>query len=403
MTVIPLDNVTMSYRFDSRLIPNVLSDHSFQSSGIYIGQDQALVYAVIDPRRHTINVWTERQGGGALHQMTHGGLHYQPTATSLGSHFFTNGPQMDPPIGHNRFAQLVFALVPFQWRPYGRVISGSRILHAGTGNDKSFFGRTGAGHFTDYVITSGRAVGIEAIGGLVRIVARGGVVTSGDTQSLGQAIGICAWGLCPIAPVPTDGWVTEVPYIDKDTGKALDGLIVVAGSNQGGYNAWLATAMLGVGVKEAVATDGSDSVIMGWGNTLKIPCSTIKDEIQRWGFCCGVSTPPTPPADPCPTVAHRSGSSRRSSRYYNSRASANAAAQRVADAAAKVEAGLVRNAYRCPNVNCQQKRLRNVNAKVTKVSTSLAWVRWIFDLFRSRRYVLEVEFDWTADIECSRR
>lgn len=262
----------MAHLFDARLVPNVLADQSFQATGIYIGQDQALVFAVIDPRRHSIDVYPARV--------------LSATATSLGSHFFTNGPQMAPPFGAGRFWQVLFIIFGGRWRPFGPVVSGGQVLHPGVGNNKSYFGRTGAGHFTDYVIAADPATGIEAIGGLVRIVANGGVVTDADNFTLGQAIGICAWGLRPVGPIATDGWLTETPYIEPDQANVLDGLIVVAGSNQSGYNPWLATAMLGVGVRDAVATDGSDSVIMGWGATLKIPCSFIKNAIQRWGFCC---------------------------------------------------------------------------------------------------------------------
>jgi hypothetical protein len=193
---------------------------------------------------------------------------------------------MAPPFGANRFWQILFIIIGGKWRPFGPVISGSQVLHPGVGNNKSYFGRTGEGHFSDYVIADDPATGKEAVGGLVRICANGGVVTSADTGTLGQAIGICAWGLCPLSPIPTDGWLTEKPYIDGNESDELDGLLVVAGSDQQGFNAWLATGMLAVGVTEAVATDGSDSVLMGWGQTAKIRPGFIKDSIQRWGFCC---------------------------------------------------------------------------------------------------------------------
>jgi hypothetical protein len=41
-----------------------------------------------------------------------------------------------------------------------------------------------------------------------------------------------------------------------------------------------------VGVTDAVATDGSDSVIMGANATVFLHCGFFKDIIQRWGFAC---------------------------------------------------------------------------------------------------------------------
>jgi len=269
----------MAYKFDGQLVPNVLLDQAFQATGIYIGQDGALHYAVIDPRRHTINVWTRLMP-------VHG---YEGTARILGSHYFTNGPQMEPPLGTGKIATFFGLVLPIYnrfWRPYGRVISGGRVLHPGVWNTKDHFGRTGRGHFSDYVIAPDPAAGQEAIGGLVRLVNAGAVVTSPDTITLGAAVGICAWGLCPLSPVPTDGWLTELPWIDPNESDELDGLIIVAGSDQQGFNPNMGAMLLAVGVKDAVATDGSDSVIMGSGTTFYVRCALVKDGIQRWGFAC---------------------------------------------------------------------------------------------------------------------
>jgi hypothetical protein len=295
----------MPYKFDNMLVPNVLSDQTFQATGIYIGQDSGLYYAVIDPRRHNIDVWKKRWGG-PLHQLTHGGLHYQRTALQIGSHYFTNGPQMTPklsvgmPLLIQHLLQFLTILVPIPWNPYNLVISGGGIIHRGAGLNKSFFGRNGQGSFSNYVIAPDPpgATFREAIGGLVQIVSAGSSVTdsgNGEINRLESSKGICGWGKRPISPaIATDDWESDVPYLPPEEGGeipaeevgVLDGVIIVAGSSSVAIAATLASQMVTVGVTEAVATDGSNSVIMGFGSTLNIPCILIKDEIQRYGFCC---------------------------------------------------------------------------------------------------------------------
>ena len=108
-----------------------------------------------------------------------------------------------------------------------------------------------------------------------------------------------------------------------------------------------------------------------------------------------------PPTGPCPTTAQITGSGDRTSRYYNTRGGAVAAAAGTASAGAGVDASLARNAYSCPNPQCRQKTLQNLRVTVTSSGSSFAWVRWVFDLFRSRRYVCEVAYTWAADVVCS--
>ena len=272
-----------SYKFDQHLVPSVLTDQVFQSTGIYTGNDAGVFYAVIDPRRHNISVWRKTQQNPHV-----AGRDYRISAIRLGSHFFTNGPMMAPPIGNGRFAQVFFIIFPFPWRPFDRVISGGRLIAVGKGITKSFFSRIGQGSFASYTIGYGRLPpGInEGLSGLVRLVANGAIVNDADTPGINGAVGIASWGLCPITPVPTDGWSSEVPYFDEADEDVLDGLIIAAATQNLGFNAWMAMGMKTVGCTEAVAMDGSDSVICGTGNVLNISCTALKDDIQRWGLGC---------------------------------------------------------------------------------------------------------------------
>jgi hypothetical protein len=127
--------------------------------------------------------------------------------------------------------------------------------------------------------------------------------------------GITAWGLIPLdgsAVPPPDGWSPELPYCgplsaeelgydddcndDCDDGcddgcdedcddDRLDGVIIVAGNDSSGIQ--LPKHFATIGVRDGVAMDGSDSVMMGSQTDEyldRIPW--YKDLIQRYGFYC---------------------------------------------------------------------------------------------------------------------
>ena len=277
----------MSFKFDIHLIPNCLADQGFQSTGIYNGVDAGVYYAVIDPRRHNINVWD----GGAPNP--HHSQGYRLAAIRHGTNFATNGPMMAPPAGSSKvslyfWVAVLFIISLFAWRPFDRVIKSSRVAHRGKGIVKSYFARSGQGSFSAYSIGNGSAPisSLEGLSGLVRLVANGGIVNDADTAGIQAAVGIASWGLRPIPPTPTDGWTTEVPYIDDGEEDLINGVIVAAASSQGVANIWMAIGMLAVGCTEAVAMDGSDSVVCVQNGALTISCTGLKDEIQQWGLYC---------------------------------------------------------------------------------------------------------------------
>lgn len=328
-----------AYPFNATLIPSVLTDQTFIQQGIYTGNSGGIEYAVIDPRRHNIDVWSkfDRQPtfrpprgstNNSMAALVNGVLsignklsriksrvlfksRYKDEAEALGSHYFTNGPMMGPTRGNGRLAQTAYVLLPTSWIPFARVIRNGRVVTNGKGFNSQYFGRTGQGDFSKYVIAPDPATGLEAIGGLIQVIANSAIVTNPSTLTITASVGICCWGLRPIAPAVNTttwtsrrAWLLNSPTTTPSSGSTSDdagtpanpqpppnalilhGVIVVAASAAVGVIPVVPTAMLSVGVTNAVAMDASDSVMVGQGSTTKIACSTIKDRIQIWGFCC---------------------------------------------------------------------------------------------------------------------
>lgn len=300
------------YKFDAQLIPHVLADQTFQKTGIYLGQDGPLVYSVIDPRRHNIDVWRKHllPRGYFRDPISH--LTYELSAIELGAHWFTNGPQMDPPRGPGKFNQFLGYVFGSTWIPFGPIIHRSRVIDAGKPLSQQFFGRIGQGRFTHYKIGDDPPLHgyIEACGGMVQLVKNGGVVTNQFTLNMQAAVGVSTWGLRPInPPVDTTGW--ETGYLDRHDARLfrepgmtreefeklthvdrtlpawmLDGVLVSASSNQMGVNPVITSQMMLVGCTDVVAADGSDSALAGAGRSVFVPCQWHKDKIQRYGLAC---------------------------------------------------------------------------------------------------------------------
>ena len=174
------------------------------------------------------------------------------------------------------------------------------------------FGRGPSTAFSSYRLTPGKSAAgyAEAMGGLIPLVINH--VPSSNLKGIGYnpafanliaKIGISGWGLIPLAaaPVPPpDGWpggeVFHGPYRPEeldgvdlcmpDCDEELDGLIIVAGSGTGGAS--LANCFATIGVRDGVAMDGSDSVMVGSKSESYLgDMPWYKDVIQRYGFCCG--------------------------------------------------------------------------------------------------------------------
>jgi len=280
------------YLFDNTLIANVLADPVFQRTGIVTDSDRGLDFAVIDPRRHNIDVWRKTQRTRPFRRLgRRWHRNYRSSITRINPAYATNGPPMEPDEpwyvpARVKMAWGIYWVGQVPWLPYDQVVSGGAVIDQGAGFIKAHFCRTGQGVFSAYTIAAGQLPGnaLEGMGGLYHLVQGGGVVTSADTLNLQQAIGITAWGLCPIDDLNTDSWSTQVPYIDPPDPNPLTGVVIACGSGRGLWNISLAAQLILVGVTDAVATDGSDSALVVEGRNILVDCWWLKDEIQQYGF-----------------------------------------------------------------------------------------------------------------------
>ena len=270
------------YKFNAQLIPNVLADQVFQSSGIYKGWRAPHRYAVIDPRRHTIKVWQKSipANTGRLGRFSR----YRETAKGLGSHYFTNGPYMGIPanLGYSNWQRrAAMATNPGIFQPMGKVLMNQVAVAAGlTPNAWFHFSRTGAGSITNYKIAQGATTGDDGIGSLPRLINNNAPFPRWTSQKA-----LCLWGLYILdSPYDTTSWgESTIPYLPSASATQLLGLIVVAAKANGRK---LPAETAAVGVDEAVGVDGSNSVLIGYGNTVERDCHRLKDNIQQFGFYC---------------------------------------------------------------------------------------------------------------------
>jgi hypothetical protein len=283
----------VAYPFDVHLLEKVLADGMFQRTGKYTGKWTSYRYAVIDPRRHNIDVWTKTQDGQFLPtQMSR----YRDSARTRSTIFSTNGPPMEPPhfFGEDHLTgeKKIYAGFGFSvasgtpWEPYDAVRSGGQVLHAGRGNIKWVFERTGQGQLSVYRIAQATANGIEALSGCYGIVSAGAIIDSEDHDGLKRKDGCAAWCLRPLAPpMDTSQWESTVPWLEgvrADT--PLDGVIIAVAV--GIKPRELAAKIVEVGCTAAVAMDGSTSTLCGMDGAVRIECEPEKDLVQRWGLYC---------------------------------------------------------------------------------------------------------------------
>lgn len=278
-----------TYRFNQNLVFNVLADQTFQRTGAYVGQDGSYYYAVIDPRRHNVNVWTK------AHDNEFRPLEPDRYRTAAGAHntiFCTNGPPMEIPVNtivlplagpiYSGFAHSIRTGEP--WDPYDAVRSGNQDLHPGRGNLKWAFERTGQGSLAAYRVAQAKPTGIEGISGY-GIVSAGAVVNSPDHAGLKAKRAAAAWCRRPIAPPQNAPWETQVRWLDGvEAMSPLDGVIIAVAINA--HPTQLANKIVRVGCTEAVAMDGSTSALCGSGGAMRFECETEKDLVQRWGLYC---------------------------------------------------------------------------------------------------------------------
>jgi hypothetical protein len=292
-------------------LPSVLQHPEFGRNGILFGTERVgrapIRWVVIDPGRHSMEVW--RKSGRSL----------TDSARLLGASVITNGPFSNYGSGHllGASARLIgdVAGPAFHHRgaarqgtPVGTEPAGLRarweaanVFHyqataplgfvVGNASGISetsvprprlhYFGRWEGCAFEDYEIAQGDPYGpTEAVGGLFR-----GVM---DYQPflLNRFMRIGFWGL---APLPGDrilegAGVESALEAYARRGHACRGVIVFAA---GWANTRRLTQRLAsIRVKDAVQIDGSDSLLLGRGDTLVLGAlmPPWKQVLQCWGI-----------------------------------------------------------------------------------------------------------------------
>jgi len=308
----------------SQFIPNVVADNGFQANGVLYGHNDPWFWAVVDSTRHPLFVWQKS-----------GSADYAASAETLGAVVFSNGPMMarftaggalvriavwtalgaglgaligwafgNPRVGAAGGAAgagvAAYRTTWQGWEPLGPVHGRHQgIDDRGKRPSDPWLGMLGrksrdpmmAVPFSDYVTRQGsNDAGLdEVIAGLIPLVQGGAAMSSlagAANYNQGYAdltrrfvAGIVGWGLVPLAPA-----------LWKTGDEMSRGVLVAAGTNRRGFNGLLAGIFVSIGVSDAVAMDGSNSVMLGEGvSQFWSTPPDFKQRIQRYGFYCGTT------------------------------------------------------------------------------------------------------------------
>jgi hypothetical protein len=292
----------------------------------------AMSWAVLDPRRHIMNIWEKDQvdfvdaalarGASAITNgpflRYQGGNKYQAyggyqAVSLLGTFFFGLGSLMVPK--HTKpavsWAHSVFDQAQ-QIRFLGTRDSEGYIYGSAEGITETklsrpnshYLGRNQGRLFGDYVVERGDPPQItEVIGGLKRSVEN---YSPGDDKDTLALLG--CWGLAPILSAPADKLILfesaglqealngyeermlkpreeDIPYgPGVESTDLCDGLIVAlfGGGSTGQYSSILASVL----TKEAVRVDGNGSILLATGSTA-LQGGTMpyyKEKYNKWGY-----------------------------------------------------------------------------------------------------------------------
>jgi len=263
-------------------------------------------WAVVDPRRHTLDVWQKT------------GDSYTDAGRELGASLFTNGPFGSYP-GGSRYRSTVGAATAFLrtglkealspgpaepalWlrcarrfysgeSPDGHVISSSRAI-VETRNSRPrllFFGREGGRWFEHYRIGQGDPP-LEGsfVGGLFRATRDYQACPADRDDVVGNGI----WGLAPLDGadrhmIPSGIKESLEAYNDATSGQPVPpctGVIVVLCC--WGQVAAAAEMLVRARVRDAVRIDGNNSLLFGHGRTVVVGerMPLRKQLLQSWGL-----------------------------------------------------------------------------------------------------------------------
>jgi hypothetical protein len=178
-----------------------------------------------------------------------------------------------------------------------------------------WFGRHTNVDFSSYVVGGGPPPNdlVEMNAGLIPLVRNfaalsnvpGASTYNQAYASLENAAGVVAWALIPLGTTPTippatapsDAAVaggltpadlTGVNLVMPGDTTPLDGVLFVIGKGGTTLNPVVAGILQSIGARDAVAMDGSDSVMLGSGGESYVgtPVPFYKQHIQRYGFYC---------------------------------------------------------------------------------------------------------------------
>lgn len=247
-----------------KFIPEVIADAKFKAQGFLYGHNGNVYWAVVDPAKHPLYVWEKA-----------GTTDYDSTAKGLNAVAFSNGPLM------------TLAVSP---KPYGPVFGKKYNINDPGGNnlDKWLYllGRKtpGAGGvaFSDYVIAKADKATVagydEVIIGLYPVIInKKELGTKKSDPNYNESFAnfmvhsstIVTWSLA------------KAQATEENPTK---GVIVVAGDRTGKIH--VIEALVSIGVDDAVATDGNESVLLGERAEAWIEPATYKQIWQKYGFCC---------------------------------------------------------------------------------------------------------------------
>ena len=329
------------------LLALVLSNPTFASRGYIWGFDGRVHYCFLNPDKVHFEIWKKRfhywtLGFGTLFVIY---KHYQATAEDQPAAVVTNGPQMRLPFNMSLWTVRILVMILFLAptiagafiggligslplgaltipgsvigglvgalvgsslvygllfilglgaKPYGAVATPLVGVGENVPADPGtyFLGRSGLA-FSTYAIGPGNPTGMTwGSGGLTLMISAGasagtlgGSVGATYLRNIGR-VRFILWGL-----------IKWNPAVDTILERAIDsqieaygsagrpvGLLIVAGADP-----WTnadTLSMITHKTIDAVATDGSDSGMLGSSGEIVIENSRAKDLIQRYGFMC---------------------------------------------------------------------------------------------------------------------
>jgi len=291
----------------AQFIPSIEGDLTFRNDGVIYGHNGPWYWAVMDPLRHPLFVWART-----------GTANYDASAKALGAVSFSNGCMMGKYtpakmvslfvtsvvlsaviagmvggfwgglVGAVAAGITAYFLLTRDWKPLGPVYGRHNgIDDRGVSNPDPWLAVMGRKSrdpleqtpISDYVMRMGtNDSGLdEASGGMIPLIQNSAVFSATvGTANYNPAFaditkptisGIVAWG-----------WI--YPPVGE-------GELIAIGSDRTGVSAALPGILASIGVRDAAAMDGNNSVLLGEHAEAWFEPGDMKERIEHYGFYCG--------------------------------------------------------------------------------------------------------------------